>query len=189
MTVPEPLAGAVLLLLGLGMLRYCWQRRPAAGRYLTAAGWLAILAGVLAFTRTWNAVLGTVYALLALSVLAYAVLAAGLQRRTPARPALAGNRALEPEERRTDWLRGTAKAFLAIVLSGIAALGLGLAFAIGMPFETHDRIVIGGLLVPILWGGGMAWTLSDAKLLRATAVLIGASAFGYAVAFLPKALG
>ena len=37
---------------------------------------------------------------------------------------------------------------------------------------THDRIVIGGILVPVLWGGGMAWTLSDAKLLRATLLLL-----------------
>ena len=57
-----------------------------------------------------------------------------------------------------------------------------------MPIGAHDRIVVGGLLVPILWGAGMAWTLSDAKLLRATLVLGSVSAVGYGIAFLPKAL-
>jgi hypothetical protein len=52
---------------------------------------------------------------------------------------------------------------------------------------AHDRIVVGGLLVPILWGAGMAWTLSDAKLLRATLVLGSVSVIGYGIAFLPKA--
>jgi hypothetical protein len=49
-----------------------------------------------------------------------------------------------------------------------------------------DRIVIGGLLVPMLWGAGMAWTLSDAKLVRATLLLAVISAAAYAAAFLPK---
>jgi hypothetical protein len=57
-----------------------------------------------------------------------------------------------------------------------------------MPMPVHDRIVIGGLLVPVLWGGGMAWTLSDARLLRATIVLIAAASLGYGVVFLPKVL-
>ena len=95
--------------------------------------------------------------------------------------------ALEPEERPTNWRRGAAKALLAIVLSGVASIGIGVAFALYMPMATHDRIVIGGILVPVLWGGGMAWTLSDAKLLRATLLLLAISAACYAMAFLPKA--
>ena len=55
-----------------------------------------------------------------------------------------------------------------------------------MPLAPQDRIVIGGLLVPILWGAGMAWTLSDARLVRATIVLLTISALGYGIAFLPK---
>ena len=94
--------------------------------------------------------------------------------------------ALEPEERATNWRRGAAKALLAIVLSGVASIGIGVTFAIYMPMATHDRIVIGGILVPVLWGGGMAWTLSDAKLLRATLLLLAISAACYGMAFLPK---
>jgi hypothetical protein len=56
-----------------------------------------------------------------------------------------------------------------------------------MPIAAHDRMVVGGILVPLLWGGGMAWTLSDAKLLRATLLLLAISAVCYAMAFLPKA--
>jgi hypothetical protein len=49
-----------------------------------------------------------------------------------------------------------------------------------------DRAVIGGLIVPILWGGGMAWTLCDPRLVRATIILLSVSALGYGIAFLPK---
>ncbi|MGH6996924.1 MAG: hypothetical protein ACREEO_01970, partial [Phenylobacterium sp.] len=51
--------------------------------------------------------------------------------------------------------------------------GVGLAYTVWMPGEPQTRMVIGGLLVPFLWAGGMAWTLSDNKILRATAVLVG----------------
>ena len=48
--------------------------------------------------------------------------------------------------------------------------------------------MLGGILVPVLWGAGMAWTLSDAKLLRATIVLVSLSIVSYGIAFLPKVL-
>jgi len=188
--LPGTLGGALLLVCGVLALRFCWRRRPDAGPYIAGAGWLAILAGVVIFAKAWdgNGVLGTAYGMLAMSVVAYVVVAAGMEVRAARRPS-ASSKALEPEERRTNWLRGTAKAFLAIVLAGITAIGLGVAFALRMPLDTHDRIVVGGLLVPLLWGAGMAWTLCDARLVRATIVLVTASVFGYGVAFLPKVLG
>ena len=41
--------------------------------------------------------------------------------------------ALEPEDRPTNWRRGIAKSLLAIVLAGVAAIGIGVAFAVAMP--------------------------------------------------------
>ena len=106
----------------------------------------------------------------------------------PARARSNRDLALEPEDRPTNWPRAIAKSLLAIVLAGVAAIGIGVAFAIAMPLAAPDRIVIGGLLVPMLWGAGMAWTLSDAKLLRATILLGAISALAYGIAFLPKVL-
>lgn len=176
----------LLLAAGLIALRRQWAARPGGRPAFTLAGWALIGLGLWAFGRSFGAQVGAAYGLLALSVLAFGVIAAGVQKRpAPERGPRAA--ALEPQERRTTWTRGIAKAFLAIVLSGTAAIGLGLAYAVAMPLGTHDRIVIGGLLVPVLWGAGMAWTLCDARLLRATIVLLCASALGYGIAFLPKA--
>lgn len=181
------LAGILAMLAGVALLRRQWARKSAGTRSLTALGWLLALAGFALFARAWETELGIAYGLVAFSLVAYLVVATRAQVRS-ARQRGPRDVPLEPQDRRTNWARGTAKAFLAIVLSGVAAIGLGIAFALGTPFETHDRIVLGGLLVPVLWGAGMAWTLCDAKLRRATGLLLAVSAFGYGVAFLPKLL-
>ena len=180
------LIGSALLIGGIALLRASWMRPRGGKAYRRLAGWLFVATGLAAFIQARGGEVGTTYALLALSVVAYCAVAAGIElRNAPNR--MPRDVALEPEERPTNWRRGAAKALLAIVLSGVAAIGVGVAFAIYMPMATHDRIVIGGILVPVLWGGGMAWTLSDAKLLRATLLLLAISAVSYGIAFLPKA--
>lgn len=181
------LAGALMFAAGMWALRRSWMTRRAAGAGLVAAGWLTIAAGVAAFVYGFGGEVGTTYALLALSVVAYGAVAATIEMRQARRRGVR-EAALDPEERPTNWPRAISKSLLAIVLAGIAAIGLGVAFAVAMPLSAPDRIVIGGLLVPILWGGGMAWTLSDAKLVRATLLLLAISAAGYGIAFLPKVL-
>jgi hypothetical protein len=179
-------AALVLLPVGIVLVRLAWRQR--SGRWRMPAGWLLIAAGLAAWIKTLGAELGTAYWLLAFSAVAFAVIAANLELRSA--PARAGREvALEPEERPTNWRRAIAKSFLAFVLAGVAAIGIGVAFAVSMPLATTDRIVIGGLMVPVLWGAGMAWTLSDAKVLRATLLLTLISALAYGIAFLPKVMG
>lgn len=177
----------LLVLAGVAVLRLSWLRRRAGGRLGVVGGWLSIAAGLVLYGHAWGAELGTAYGLLAVSAIAYAVVALGVELRN-GRQRTARELAPEPEERPTNWPRAIAKSFLAIVLAGIAAIGIGVAFAVAMPLEVQDRIVLGGILVPILWGAGMAWTLSDAKLVRATLLLSAISVAAYAIAFLPKML-
>jgi hypothetical protein len=182
----ETLVGAALSAAGIALLRQVWLGRHKA-KLTLAFGWLLVLAGIVLFAMAWGAEVGTAYGLLAFSLAAYGIVAAGVELRSGTSRALR-EAALEPEERPTNWRRGIAKSLLAIVLAGVAAIGIGVAFAVSMPMPAHDRIVIGGVLVPVLWGGGMAWTLSDAKLLRATILLVAVSALSYGIAFLPKVL-
>jgi hypothetical protein len=183
--VLDAAAGALLLLGGIFVLRVHWLRRRAWGRAGVLCGWLLIAAALTVFGYAWGGELGTAYGLLAFSAVAYVLVAIGVELRE-AKQRSQRDVALEPEERPTNWPRGIAKSFLAIVLAGIAAIGIGVAFAVAMPLDVKDRIVVGGLLVPVLWGAGMAWTLSDAKVLRATVLLTVISVVAYANAFLPK---
>ena len=178
-------AATALLLGGIGLLRLVWARGGTL--FATLAGWLLIAAGLTGYGYVWGGEAGTAYGLLALSAAAYLIVIAGVEMRV-ARVRPGREVALEPEDRPTNWGRAIAKSFLAVVLAGVAAVGIGVAFAVAMPLAPTDRIVVGGLLVPILWGAGMAWTLSDARLLRATLLLTVISAVSYAIAFLPKML-
>lgn len=187
MTPLATAAGLLLLAGGVAMLRLSWLGKRPKNLAFLLAGWLSVGVGLWMFVRAWDVEVGTAYALIALALIAYAVIALGREVRQP-KLQRARELALEPEERPTNWPRAVSKALLSIVLAGIAAIGVGVAFAVAMPLATHDRIVVGGLLVPILWGGGMAWTLSDARLLRAALLLALISALGYGIAFLPRVL-
>lgn len=181
------IAGGLLMAAGVVMLRKRWLSRGTDGPAFLIGGWLFVISAFVLLSQAWGAELGTTYALGALSIAAYAVIAATFERRNdkrrePREPAL------DPEERPTNWRRGVAKSLLAIVLAGVASIGIGVALAIYLPMPPADRAVIGGLLVPIIWGGGMAWTLCDPRLVRATLILLAVSALGYGIAFLPKVL-
>lgn len=179
--------GALLLLSALLLLRMSWARRNRDWHIATIAGWLLAAAGIASYASVWGGEVGTALALALFSALAYVVVAAGLElREEKQRPDR--DMSLEPEDRATNWLRAIARSLLAFVLAGVASVGVGVAFAVAMPIAPTDRIVIGGILVPMLWGAGMAWTLSDAKLRRASLLLSLVSAAAYGVAFLPKVL-
>lgn len=178
-------AVALAITAGLVLLRSASVQRKRAPLRIVA-GWSVIVAGIACAAFAWSE-MGLVTSLAAGSVLAYVVVAMVAERREK-RTVTEREAATEPEERATSWRRAIAKSLLAIVLAGIAAVGIGIAFAVAAPLAPVDRIVIGGLLVPMLWGAGMAWTLCDAKLLRATVLLLAISAGAYAIAFLPKML-
>jgi len=63
-------------------------------------------------------------------------------------------------------------------------MAVGIAYAALVPGEQQTRLVVGGLIVPVIWGGAMAWTLADNRILRATAVLVGVAVAGFTAAVL-----
>ncbi len=181
------LPALILMGVGLFLLRASWLSERGPRLPLVIGGWLLLAVSFMVLMRDMGGEVALVYGLLALAVMAYAAVAMTVEVRGRRFPMMASV-ALEPEVRRSGWRRAIAKSLLAIALAGAAAIGVGVAFAVAVPLGAQDRIIIGGVLVPVLWGGGMAWTLADAKLARATIILLGVSAVSYGIAFLPKVL-
>lgn len=168
-------ASALVLAIGLGAaltLRRAWRSRDARRPWLILAGWALIGAAIAAAAVTLGAARGPFIAFALVPFAVLALIAATIQVRDPKKRA-PRELALEPSDRPSKAWRGWLRGLLAGPLGGVAAMGVGLAYTVWTPGEPQTRMVVGGLLVPLLWAGGMAWTLSDNKILRATAVLVG----------------
>jgi hypothetical protein len=177
---PVTLAGALLL-------RQAWRKISPQRPWLIIGGWSLLALAVALGVVLLGAARGPAIVLALASTVALAVVATGIEWRDAKRKA-PRELALEPSERRRVVWRGWLRGFLAGPLAGIAALGCGLAVAICAPGQVQSRMVIGGLLVPFLWAGGMAWTLSDDRILRAFAVLSGVAVVTLGAAFLKGAI-
>lgn len=180
------LACALLLAAGLGagwLLRTAWRRRDANRPRLMLAGWGVLIAASLAAAPVLGQARGPFIAFAVLPIAVLALIAAGVQIRDPRKRA-PREAALEPSERASRAWRGWLRALLAGPIGGVAAMGVALAWTIWAPGPPQTRMVVGGLLVPVLWGGAMAWTLADDKILRATAVLAGVTVVTFTASIL-----
>lgn len=177
---PLPLVGAVLL-------KRAWDGPSPERPWLIGGGWSLLVAAIAASVPLMGAARGPFAMLTLASTAALALVAAGVERRNAKKKA-ARELAPEPSDRKRVVWRGWLRGVLAGPLAGIAAMGCGLAVAICAPGQVQSRMVIGGLMVPFLWAGGMAWTLSDDKILRATAVMVGVATLTLGAAFLKGAL-
>lgn len=181
------LTGAILVMaLGLGgalVLRLAWRVRDARRPFLIVGGWVLVAAAFLASVPLLGAGRGPFAAFALVPMAALALIAATVQIRDPRKRA-PRELALEPSDRPSKAWRGWLRGILAGPLGGIAAMGVGLAWTVWTPGPPQTRMVIGGLLVPFLWAGAMAWTLSDNRILRATAVLVGVTIVTFAASAL-----
>lgn len=168
-------------LIGAGLLRRAWAQRKARPA-LVVGGWSMFALSVLAGCWLLGTMRGLFAGLALLSVAILAVVLNGAEWRPPrdARRSLAP----EPLDGPSRAWRGWVRALLAGPIGMIAAMGVAIAYAVWVPGVAQTRLVVAGLMVPVLWGGAMAWTLSDQRLLRATAVLVGTALVTFAAAAL-----
>ncbi|WEK38487.1 MAG: hypothetical protein P0Y50_07950 [Candidatus Brevundimonas colombiensis] len=178
-TVPV-LAGA---LCAAQLLRRAWNDRTASRPGWIIAGWSAVAVATLFSALVLGGARGPFIAWTLVSVAALAIVARGVQVRA-ARERAERGLAPEPSDRVSKAWRGWLRALLAGPLGMIAAMGMAIAFVAFCPGAAQTRLILGGLMVPVLWGGAMAWTLADDKILRATAVLIGVAVATFTAAVL-----
>jgi hypothetical protein len=178
------LAGAAL---GSWLLRSAWRLPGDEGRAEKLLGWAVIVA-----TLVWPAwllgpVRGPFISAALASIAALGVVATGATiKRATARRLASGSESLAPEplERPTTAWRTTLRWLLAGPIGMIAAIAVGICYAVWIPGEPQTRLLIGGLIVPVAWGGAMAWTLADNRIVRAAAVLVGAAILGFGLSIL-----
>ncbi|HWW55868.1 MAG TPA: hypothetical protein VN047_03145 [Sphingopyxis sp.] len=166
---------------GTWLLRRSWQGKDHK-RGLVLAGWLLIVAATVLPAWALGAVRGPFIALALISTAALAVVASNYSIRQAKARSARESLAPEPSDRATTRGRETLRWLLAGPIGMIAAMGVGIAWAALVPGEQQTRLVVGGLIVPVVWGGCMAWTLADNRILRATAVLTGVALVSFTAA-------
>lgn len=172
---------------GVLALRLVWARSGLPWRaQVAAAGACLLLLSLLLWAWMAGPDLGLPFGLLCFSLIGLAAVILGVEVR-PERLRRRAPVAVPAVRRASRWL-GMARFLLAGPLGLLAAMGVGIAMAMQGPMVEQTRLVLGGLLVPILWAGCMAWTLCDARVGRAALVLAGVAVAGYATALLPLVL-
>ena len=166
---------------GAWLLRRSWQGKTQQSG-LVAAGWLLIAAATILPAWLLGPARGPFIALAIVPAAALGVVAANYSVRQAKARAARESLAPEPSDRATTKGRETLRWLLAGPIGMIAAMGVGIAWAALVPGEQQTRLVVGGLLVPLIWGGCMAWTLADNRILRATAVLTGVAIISFTAA-------
>lgn len=156
--------------------------KSAAHLIRVPAAWAMISVGITAFIIDYGIAVGLIYGLTTLTFVGYSFVAVSFELRPSGRRF--EPRAAEPDERPSTTRAAVAKLFLAVCAAGFAAIAFGIAFEAIAPLPEKDRIVIGGLLVPLLWAGGIAWMMADPKFMRAGSALAAIAAIGYVLTFL-----
>lgn len=157
-------AGWLCALLGVLALRLAWRRRPAPSSWM-ATGWGLLTLGLLGWAATTGGDVAVALALLIPSLAAYAVLAAGAKVKG-ARASRAARSEVELEATPIAPWRALLRALYAGPLAALAAFSFGAAVALKAPWPEADRLVAGGMLVPVLWAVGMIWATTDSRLSR-----------------------
>ncbi len=184
MTGAQTLAALVLLLASVAaglLLKRAWSRRSAPHVWLIVSGWGVLALMLVAAAWPMGGPRGVFIASTLASVGVLAVAAWNIQVRPARASADRASLAPEPSDRPSKIWRGVLRFLLAGPIGGIAAMGVASMWTVWLPADAQTRIVTGGLVAPLLWGALMAWTLSDDRIIRATAVLLGVAAVTFSI--------
>lgn len=168
---------------GIAALKYAWAKPGPMRPYAILAGWALLALALYLFAMALGGEIGVPVGATFICVTALVFVIMNIEFR-PEKAPRERKTIIDPAPRRKAWWRGTLRVLLAGPLSGAAAFGVGTALSTKLPMEPVNAVAIGGLMVPLIWGAGMAWTLSDDKILRAFAVLLTVCTLSYPIAFI-----
>lgn len=167
---------------GVFLLWRSWRGQKLLGQVSVAAGWLSALAGILVWANAAGGEFGTSYALIAVSLVAWAVCALGVERRQVKPARNAGGVVADTLGATSGWHKlGTFMTAgpIACVSTCLATVALS-GF---LPFVSGNRMAFAALAYPLAWGAVSVWICASAHLGRNALILLAVAAVAAAVLF------
>ncbi|MEX1198822.1 MAG: hypothetical protein WEB57_13310 [Pseudohongiellaceae bacterium] len=150
------LGGVILLYLSW---RTTWPSGSVPARLTVAGGWLLQAVAACLWVRASNMEFGLTYALLVLTLSAWALTVFNREIRSGRQRAAESGRIMLPG---TGTLgRQALRLAAAVPLAGASAAFTAIALTSLLPWPQASQLSTGVLVMPVLWGAASAWTCAD----------------------------
>lgn len=163
------LCSLALCVVGVVLLRLGWRRPEPTGRTCVAAGWASLLAAILLWSRASGWEFGSSFALLAIAVIAWLVIAFEAERR-PEKGA--NGKAIGNDLAATSTGHKWGTFLVAGPLGACVSLSITVLATQWLPLDMAARLVWAACLYPLVWAGLMVWVCTDIRLGRAALALL-----------------
>ncbi|CAA0090777.1 Uncharacterised protein [Halioglobus japonicus] len=162
------LLALLLCVAGILLLRLSWRRQRTA---LVWTGWLLLALSPVVWSVSAGVEFAVSYALLALSIAAWLLIAVNVERQ----PAKAGNGAVDTATLpATTALHKLGTFLVAGPLAASASL-LACALLVGLASGAESRgnsMVLTAFVFPLAWGAAVVWVCASDRLLRTAGLLL-----------------
>ncbi|MGB3806263.1 MAG: hypothetical protein WA936_03610 [Erythrobacter sp.] len=167
-----------------------WSRADGAerARLLFWIGLALLIASLAVAFAYWGAALGLSIALLSVSLVAYCYRFAPALKNVGLGRSMIGKAAYRRRQTATKASRGgklglTMRLVSAGPLYLVAALAVGAVLATKLPWIEVNRLMFGGLVIPLVWAAGALHATADLSIRRVLAVPTGLTALFAGVYF------
>lgn len=178
-----PALAFILTIVGVLALRYAWAD-SARGRLPVFAGWSMLVLALPGWTAVAALDKAVALTMLAPSLVAFPVIAAGVEYKRAGPPRRPRRDAAELTAEFGRTRRLVSRTILAGPVAALAASALGMAVCLRAPMGEADRLILGGFLVPLAWAVFAGWALADTRVGRVLTILGLVTAGGGAGMFL-----
>jgi len=151
-------------LIGIVILFIFWHRKYPAHGAAIFLGWVLLAGSSLFWVASAEIEFGIVFSLLMPSLYAWMVILVKSEHKP-----IAHTHPKRYQFRRVSYikiLRNGGLFFLVIIFLAMSSTFITLVFTYSLPIKEVNRMAVGALLMPMVWGGAVVWVLIDGRRIR-----------------------
>ncbi|GEM_PF-1326603 len=151
-------------LIGIVILFTFWRRKYPVHGTAVFLGWIPLAGSLLFWVASAGIEFGIVFSLMMPSLYAWVVILVKSEHKP-----IAHTRPKRYQFQRVSYtkiLRNGGVFFLVIVFLAMSSTFITLVFTYSLPIKEVNRMAVGALLMPVVWGAAVVWALIDGRRIR-----------------------